>query len=203
MKTKINITLIISILALAISSFLFFSYSKENTDKSNRSLPETQADISGLKIAYIDADSIMVHYLLVKELMSALDSRGAELENDLQQKQKLYEKDAAYFQEQVRKGSISEESATAIYEKLMQKQQELMNLRDKYTQEVGYMESQMNKQLLDNVADFLDRNNNFQYDYILNYSYTGDILLKNPKFNITDSVIEGLNKEYIQNNNEK
>ena len=201
MKTKANITLVISILALAISSLLFFLNSKEN--KAATSLPVTQTDASGLKIAYIDADSIMVHYLLVEKLMSALESRGLELEKDLQQKQKLYEKDAAYFQEQVKKGSISEESANTIYEKLMQKQQELMNLRDKYAQEVGYLESQMNKQLLDNVSDYLERNNNFQYDYILNYSYTGDILLKNPKFNITDSVVEGLNKEYIQNNNEK
>lgn len=197
MKTKTNITLIISILALAISSFLFFSNSKETKSTA------TSTDAPGLKIAYIDADSIMVQYLLVEELMSALEKRGLELENDLQKKQQLYEKDAAYFQEQVRKGSISEESATVIYEKLMKKQQELMNLRDKYAQEVGYLESQMNKQLLDNVANYLERNNNFQYDYILNYSYTGDILLKNPTFNITDSVVEGLNKEYVQNNNDK
>lgn len=203
MKTKANITLVISILALTVSSLLFFLNSNENKAATSSTLPVTQTDESGLKIAYINADSIMVHYLLVEKLMSSLESRGLELEKDLQQKQKLYEKDAAYFQEQVKKGSISEESANTIYEKLMQKQQELMNLRDKYAQEVGYLESQMNKQLLDNVSDYLERNNNFQYDYILNYSYTGDILLKNPKFDITNSVVEGLNKEYIQNNNEK
>jgi len=119
------------------------------------------------------------------------------MEKDLQKKQSQYEADASYFQEQVQKGALSEASAQEIYNKLMQKEQDLYQLREQYSQQMMQMEAEMNKKLLDKVSDFLNKNNNFSYDYILNYTYNGDILLTNPDYDITSFVVEGLNKQYL------
>lgn len=195
MKTKTNLSLIISLLALAVSASLFFLKPAEPEHEPVVPQPVNNSE-SGVNIAYINADSIMNNYLLVDDLMKKLTDRSAIMERELQKKQTQYETDATYFQNQVSKGTISEESAREIYNKLMEKEQELYQLRDKYSQEIMQMEAEMNKQLLDNVSLFLKVNNNFTYDYVLNYTYNGDILLTNPKYDITAYVLDGLNKQY-------
>ena len=196
MKTKTNLSLAISLIALALSVTLFVI--KPNNGKTEEKIPikAEAGNNTGIKIAYINADTIMSNYLLVEELMQTLTDKGAKMEKELQRKQSQYESDAAYFQEQVNKGSISEQSAREIYEKLMLKEQEIYQLRDKYSQEMMTLEAEMNKKLLDNVSQFLHAHNNFTYDYVLNYTYNGDILLTNPDYDITSFVLDGLNKEY-------
>lgn len=196
MKTKTNLSLIISLLALAVSATLFFL--KPSSPEPVTIPQPTNNDGAGLNIAYINADSIMSNYLLVDELMKTLTNQGAAMEKELQKKQSQYESDASYFQEQVNKGTISEASARDIYEKLMAKEQELYQLRDQYSQQMMQLEAEMNKVLLDNVSQFLKNNNNFTYDYVLNYTYNGDILLTNPDYDITKFVLEGLNREYSE-----
>jgi len=188
MKNKSNLSLIISVIALGISLFILF----RPKEKEALAPPKTDP-ASGVRIAYINADTIMNNYLYVKELMNVLAEKSTTMEQDLQKKQKQYETDATYFQEQVQKGALSDASAREIYEKLMLKEQELYQLRDKYGQEIAQLEAEMNKKLLDKVADFLKDNNNFTYDYILNYTYNGDILLTNPEYDITRFVLDGLN----------
>lgn len=196
MKTKTNLSLIISLLALAVSATLFFL---KPSAPEPAIIPQPVNNTgSGVNIAYINADSIMSNYLLVDDLMKTLTNQGAAMENELQKKQSQYESDAAYFQEQVNKGTISEASARDIYEKLMAKEQELYQLRDQYSQQMMQLEAEMNKVLLDNVSLFLKANNNFTYDYVLNYTYNGDILLTNPDYDITKFVLDGLNKEYSE-----
>lgn len=195
MKTKTNLSLIISLLALAVSASLFFLKPAGQEHEPVVPQPVNNSE-SGVTIAYINADSIMNNYLLVDDLMKTLTDRSAIMEKELQKKQTQYETDASYFQDQVSKGTISEESAREIYNKLMEKEQELYQLRDRYSQEIMQLEAEMNKQLLDNVSLFLKENNNFTYDYVLNYTYNGDILLTNPQYDITTYVLDGLNKQY-------
>lgn len=196
MKTKVNLSLIFSLLALAVAVAFFISGTNKQTQEPAATPPPVVSG-NGVTIAYINADTIMNNYLLVEELMQTLTDKGSTMEKDLQKKQSQYEADASYFQEQVQKGALSEASAQEIYSKLMQKEQELYQLREQYSQQMMQMETEMNKKLLDKISDFLNQNNNFSYDYILNYTYNGDILLTNPKYDITSFVIDGLNKQYL------
>jgi outer membrane protein len=99
----------------------------------------------------------------------------------------------------VQSNSISEERAKVVYEGLMQKQQLLVEKKDRYTQQVADKELNMNLRLLDTVTNFLKRyNRHYGYDYILGYKTAGEILLANDSLEITRDVLNTLNEEYIQ-----
>jgi Skp family chaperone for outer membrane proteins len=79
----------------------------------------------------------------------------------------------------------------------MMKQQELYELQEQYTAELAQKEFEMNLILLDSVRNYLTRlNHKYNFDYILSYSTAGNIMLAKDTFDITTSVLEGLNNEY-------
>jgi len=79
----------------------------------------------------------------------------------------------------------------------MQKQQALTDKKEKYTQQVAEQEQAMHLTLLDTVTNFLKRyNRSYNFDYILGYANSGQILLASETLDITGDVVKELNKEY-------
>jgi len=194
-KLKISIFInAILIIAVGILYVLFF------TEKKPLSGPDlTSADHSGIavRIGYVDSDSILNHYTLAIEKSKELEGKGKSMEASLKKRQDQYEKDASYFQDQVSKNQLSEQSAQYIYNQLMEEQQKIYELQNQYSSELADLEMQVNLMLLDSVTHFLERyNRQMNFDYILGHNPGSNLLLKNPKYNITNQVIEGLNNEY-------
>jgi outer membrane protein len=184
------------ILALAVV-LLFVLYLTGKSPLSKKASPAVAFSGSSIKVAYVNNDSILTGYELVKKMRTDLEAKGKRLESELTSKQKAFDKDAAYFQEQVKKKSLSDQSAQEIYAQLTQEQQKINDLRQRYSAELQQNEMQMNVVLLDTVTNFLKRYNSVnKFDYVLGFSKGGNILLANDTLNITQSVLEELNKEY-------
>ncbi|MGI6719224.1 MAG: OmpH family outer membrane protein [Bacteroidales bacterium] len=161
-----------------------------------------QRDSSGLRIAYVNFDSIMTKCLIVDELLKNIENKNKQAESDINSKKRQLEKDAAYFQEQVQKGSISEQSAQEIYYQLLEKEQEIYELTQQYADEVTALNIQSNAEVYGQVITFLQRyNKDYQYfDYVLNYSITNPALLDaNTAMDITDIVVDSLNVLFNKN----
>lgn len=198
-KNLVIISLILSVIAIIGLVVLFVM---EFADKDK---PEEKQDVIALpasasgsnSIVFINSDLILEKYLLVNKLAAQLERERQKKDADFEAKQKVYEQDAQYFQQQVQQQSISEQSAQQIYEQLMIKQQELYELQEQYTAELAQKEYAMNVILLDSVRNYLTRLNNiYNYDYILSYNTAGNIILAKDTFDITLPVLEGLNMEY-------
>jgi len=191
--TIVNIVLFIGLIILV---FLIL--------KPNNSIPAKaimKASSGNTTIAYVNTDTILAHYDLVKNMKDQLQSSTDKLEKELKNKQASFEKDAAYFQEQVNKKAISESSAQEIYASLMQEQQKLVELRDKYSSDLAEQEFKMNQLLLDSLDNFLKRyNRKMNFDYIFSYNKGGSILIANDTLDITREVLDLLNAEYKQKN---
>lgn len=152
-------------------------------------------------VAYVNSDSILVHYDLVKSMRKNLEAKTARLENELKTKQASFEKDAAYFQEQVSKKTISEASAQEIYGQLMGEQQKLYELREQYSNDLSKQEFDLNVLLIDSLNNFLKRyNEKMHFDYILSFNKGGSILAANDSLDITRDVLKLLNEEYTTGN---
>jgi outer membrane protein len=137
-------------------------------------------------------------------MRTSLETKTSALESELKRKQASFEKDAAYFQEQVNKQTISEASAQEIYTELMGEQQKLYELREKYSAEIARQEYDLNLVLIDSLNNFLSRyNKTVNYDYILSYSRGGNILVANDSLDITNSVIKLINKEFTDSKPKK
>jgi len=152
---------------------------------------------SGPTIVYVNIDTLNEHYEFVKTLKQNLESTGNRLQREVINEQTALEKEAADFQRQISTNSITEDRARVVYQELMAKQQALMEKKERYTQQVAEQEFNMNIQLLDTVNSFLARfNKQFGYDYILAYRSAGEILTASNKLDITQQVLDQLNKEY-------
>lgn len=194
-----DLGLILSIVALIGTVVLFVLFFIDNddpeVDKQVQNMPVVSSGSNS--IVFVNSDVLLQEYELVMKMTAELEQETKRKDANFTQKQKAFESDAAYFQDQVQKQSISEQSAQVIYEQLMAKQQELYQLQDQYAAELQQKEFEMNVVLLDSVRNYLERLNSvYNYDYILGYNTAGNIFLAKDTFDITSQILEGLNKEY-------
>ncbi len=189
----LNVIILIGLIVLYV---LFFT-KKEKTEGDTQVQYIPAVSSGSGSIAFVNSDLVLEKYELVNKLTGQLEKEQQKKDASFTAKQNALEADAAYFQEQVEKQSISQENAQQIYEQLMMKQRELYELQDKYASELAKKEIEMNIVLLDSVRNYLDRVNKiYNFDYVLSYNAAGNILLAKDTFDITQQIIDGLNREY-------
>lgn len=195
----IKISLILSIIAIiGLLVFVILDIT-EKEDAEEVKVDQTMPVISSgsNSVVFVNTDQVLQGYDLVTKLTGDLEKDRRKKDAGFTARQKEYETDAAYFQQQVQQQTISEESAQQIYEQLMAKQQNLYELQDQYAAELAQKEYEMNIVLLDSIRNYLKRINlKYDFDYILSYNATGNLLFGKDTFNITQQTIQGLNKEY-------
>lgn len=196
---KINpILLGLNLVTLIGVIVLFVLYFNGNKHKASSGALE-KAKNGAISVAFVNNDSILSHYELVKKMRADLQAKGKRLEGEVAAQQQAFEKDAAYFQEQVKKKAISDKSAQEIYGQLQQNQQKIYALRDRYTAELQQSEMDMNVALIDSVMNFLKRyNQKYKFDYILGFTKGGNILYANDTLDVTNDVIKELNAAYLK-----
>lgn len=194
---KNNVFTIVNV-ALFIGLIVLYFLNLKPGSSPDTGLPVSQKLSSGAAtIAYVNSDSILEHYDLVKSMREELEKKAGVMEAELKKKQATFDKDAAYFQEQVNKRTISDASAQEIYAQLMAEQQKLYELREKYSAEIAQQEYQLNLVLVDSLNNFLGRyNEKMGFDYIFSYNRAGNILVANDSLDITSQVLKLINEEY-------
>lgn len=195
----LNLVMLVGLIILYI---LYFTSSGSNNNSSGAAL--AKANKGSISVAFVNNDSILNNYELVKKMRADLEAKGRRLEAEVASKQKAFEKDAAYFQDQVAKKTISEKSAQEIYGQLQQNQKNIYDLRDRYAADLQRSELDMNIALLDSVTNFLNRyNDKYKFDYIFGYAKGGNILFANDTLNVTKDVLKALNEEYLKKHGDK
>ena len=185
----------ILLVGLAVLYILFF-ISKKSPDHS-ATLAISKSGEKSTKVVFINIDSLNNQYQFVKKLKIDLETTGKHLESEILSEQAALEKEAASFQKQAAANTIPEDKAKIMYDALMQKQQALGEKKERYTQQVAEKEQAMHQILLDTVTNFLKRyNRTYNFDYILGYANSGQILLASETLDITSDVVRELNKEY-------
>ena len=149
------------------------------------------------KIAYVEVDSLMSQYNFCKEYTLILQKKSNNARNTLNQKGAQLQKAAANFQEKLQSnGFASREEAERVQMALQRQQQDLQELQNRLGSELDAETAKFNDALRDSLQNFLKvYNKSKKYDIIL--SKAGDnILYAAKKYDITQDVINGLNKRY-------
>ena len=153
--------------------------------------------VTGMKIAYVEVDSLMSQYNFCKEYTLILQKKSNNARNTLNQKGAQLQKAAANFQEKLQSnGFASREEAERVQMALQRQQQDLQELQNRLGSELDAETAKFNDALRDSLQNFLKvYNKSEKYDIIL--SKAGDnILYAAKKYDITQDVINGLNKRY-------
>ena len=152
---------------------------------------------SGLKIAYVEVDSLMTQYEFCKEFTLILQKKSNNARNTLNQKGQQLQSAAANFQQKLNNnGFTSREQAESQQAAIQRQQQSLQELQARLENELAQETQKYNEALRDSLMHFLSAyNKDKKYDLIL--TKQGDnILYAAPRFDITKDIINGLNKRY-------
>ena len=151
----------------------------------------------GMKIAYVEVDSLMTQYNFAKDYSVTLQKQSNNARNTLNQKGNALQAAVANFQQKVNNnGFTSREQAASQQAAIQRQQNDLQELQARLENELANETSKFNEALRDSLQNFLkDYNNDKKYDMIM--AKSGDnILMANKRFDITQDVINGLNKRY-------
>jgi len=181
---------IVLTLAVAVLFFLHFSGKPE----AGSAVADGQV-VAGRRTVYVQVDSLLKNYDFFKETKKELENRNFQLENELNTKGKSLQNEVAFFQQKAQ--TMTPEQARSIEAQLMKKQQDLVAYRDQAAQALGQEEAKKNEQLYKNIRAYMEKYNKENgYEYVLGYSLGGGILFANPSLDVTQKIIEGLNKEH-------
>ena len=156
-----------------------------------------EAAAGGVKIAYVEVDSLMTQYEFCKEFTLVLQKKSNNARNTLNSKGQQLQSALQNFQQKLQNnGFTSREQAEGQQAAIQRQQQSLQELQARLENELATETGKYNDALRDSLQHFLaDYNQSKKFDLIL--TKQGDnILYAAKRFDITSDVINGLNKRY-------
>jgi len=186
-------------LSAAAISVLALSSCNNSSPKMDEKPSQEQASVqtSGMKIAYVEVDSLMTQYNFCKEYSLILQKKSNNARNTLNQKGKQLQTAAANFQQKLQNnGFASRDQAASVQAAIQRQEQDLQELQNRLGSELDAETAKYNAALRDSLQSFLkEYNKTKKYDLII--SKAGDnILYADKRHDITKDVINGLNKRY-------
>lgn len=170
-----------------------------NTSPSMDSQPTASGNASGtgMKIAYVEVDSLMSQYQFCKDFTLILQKKSNNMRSTLSSKEQKVQQAYNNFQEKAENnGFTSREQAEREQAAIQKSAQDLQELNNRLALELQSETDTYNQALRDSLQHFLDiYNKEKHFDLIL--AKAGDnILYANKVYDITNDVINGLNKRY-------
>lgn len=184
-------------LALGAMIALTACNNKSEDAEADNEAPAEIEENTGLKVAYIEVDSLMSQYQFCVDYNLLLNQKSDNAANTLQQKQRALQQHAAALQKKYESnGFTTRDELENAQNQLAREQQDLAELEQRLTNELAMENAKLNAELRDSIQAFLKvYNKTKKFDYIM--SKLGDNLLwANKKYDITKEVIAGLNKRY-------
>ena len=201
-----NLSLIISIVALAAATVFGVLFLTDGGSKAEAATEETvsEATASEGDIVYIDLDRILMEYDMANDLRSVVETKVQNIEAEVNRRGKKLENEVKSFQEKLNKGLMTRSVAEVQQQKLVQQEQEFNNYAAQKQAEIQEEQVVMMNQLGDAIKTFIDKYNaEKQYAMILSNNGGAPVITADAALDITDDVIAGLNDEYIKTKNDK
>ncbi len=196
-----NISLILNVVLLAAVLFLFidrYAIQASKTSGSTESAGIEAAESSSGKVAYISLERLLTEYeyakVLNENMMKMLDDSRAHLKTESEN----FESDYYKYEAKAKSGGfLSQASMENQQAELLDRQKKLQekqyNLENQLMEEQQRVEAELYKKI---VAYLEIIRTEHQLNYIVSLVPGSDILVADTTLNVTDVVLEGLNKQY-------
>lgn len=150
---------------------------------------------AGLRIAYIELDTLTAQYEYAKQTSQELEKKGNNARTTIASKSKQLESNVNNFQSKLQNnGFASREQAENAQAALQREQNNLVALQQRLENELANEQAKFLQAFQDSLDSFLsDYNKDKKYDLILNKAA---ILHADTKYDITSDVVNGMNKRY-------
>lgn len=198
MKTTEKYLLYALILAVVALYIMHFTGSSETqVEPASDTLQTSVAGHKQGRIYYVNTDSVWANYKFVQDVNDDLIAKKQSYEGQLQRKLGGFEKDVMEFRQNG--ATMSQMEAQIKQNDLMKREQELTQLKENLEMKFITEEQEWNAKLRENIVNHIDSlTADKNYDYILGYSITSNIILANDSLELTREVLDGLNAEYLK-----
>jgi outer membrane protein len=185
-------------LALAVAILFYLHFTSGNTVESSigSSLADSLSNPGeGLKVAYVNGDSMMASYGLMKDLEEKFLQDNMVRESKLKTAQKQLEQQYRSYQNEI--STLTSRERSKKEEGLQLAQQQLMLDQQELSQNAAVQEAAMYNQIQDSLqAFFKEFGKELGVDFVLATQKGSGILFANPALDVTGPAIERLNKRY-------
>jgi outer membrane protein len=166
---------------------------------TNCEAPTTKGGVAktadGKSIVYVNTDSLLSKYEYFKDTQKELENKQYRLQADLAQKGKALENEAVAAERKAPTMTQAELQATQL--RLQKIQSDLVAYRDNQSAALAQESAKKNEELINSIQTYLKKHNDqSKYQFVLGYSKGGGILFADDKLEITQQILDGLNKEY-------
>ena len=191
-EMKKNIFRAYALLAVAL---VFNSCNNSAPKMDEEPVAEVAASADGMRIAYIEIDSLTSQYEFAKQKSLELEKKSTNARNTIQTKSQQLDKKAAAFQQKLQSnGFTSREQAEAEQASLQREQQNILALQQRLENELASEQQKFLQAFQDSLDNFLaDYNKAKKFDMIVNKAA---VLYADKRFDITTEVVNGMNKRY-------
>lgn len=184
-----------TIACMALASIALTACNNQ-TSKVDEAPAATKTTTEGVKIAYVEVDSIMTQYKFCKEYSAILEKKSQNIQNTVNAKGRALQNAAAKFQQDIQSNKYTQQQAEAVQAGLRKQDADLQALQQRLGSEFQAETEKFNKALRDSIQHYLSAYNKDK-KYALILSKAGDnILYADKAYDITNEVIAGLNKAY-------
>jgi len=191
-----NVSLVLNgvlLVAVAVLYYLHFKGKGEVTAES----PIMQMPVNAGTIVYVNSDSLLEEYDYYKAKKNEFEVAQEKIKQELKAQNDKLQREVEIYQKQAI-GMTDKERAEKEND-LGMKQQQLMQRKEELLNRLDEQQSSSSEELYAKLNAYLKKNNQGRnYSFVLGYQRGGGILFANDSLNITKEVIQGLNKEYAE-----
>ncbi|MDR0430895.1 MAG: OmpH family outer membrane protein [Tannerellaceae bacterium] len=195
-----NINYVISgVLAVAIIILFIMQFAGKKETNTARATITPDGETSGyLPVAYVDMDSLLLNYNYYNDLMEVIMKKQENSRANINQQANRLQSEIQDFERKLQNNAfLTRERAEQEQQRLMRRQQELQELDNRLAKELMDEQQKLAEQLRDSLLSQLkiyNQERNFQI--IFSSRSTDVILLADDAYNITNEILEHLNKSY-------
>lgn len=177
---------------------LFAQCAGKSENQSANNASSQAAGLSGMKIAFVEVDTLLAKYNFCIDLNEAMVKKSENVRLTLNQKAAELEKQKREFQTKYENNAyLSQERAQQEYNRIAKQEQDLQALSNKLQSELMSENEKNSLQLRDSINAFLkEYNKDKKYSMIFSNTGFDNLLYADDVYNITQEILDGLNARY-------
>jgi Skp family chaperone for outer membrane proteins len=145
-------------------------------------------------IVFIRVDSITQQYTALADKFKELEAKATGMDASQQERAQALQRDIQSFQRRAQSGSMAPKNIGIEEERLAGRQQALMQEAERARQELQIEQLKLEAEFSENIKQVLKAiQDEFGYDYILNYGGNSSVAMVNDAFDITAEVVKRIN----------
>ena len=182
----------------ALALIVLFSQCAGKADNQTTNASAQAAGLSGMKIAYVEIDTLLAKYNYCVDLNEAMVKKSENVRLTLNQKAKDLDRQKQEFQTKVQNNAyLTQERAQQEYNRIAKLEQDLQNLGNKLQAELMSGKEKKSLQLRDSINALLKEYNKTKgYSRIISNTGFDNLLYADSIYNITREILDGLNARY-------